>query len=719
MKTTKPIKTTKPFRANAHLLKLLGDELIGDDRLAVFELVKNSYDADATVVDVTLNLKEEQSNIIVWDKDGNGMDENTILTKWMEIGTDSKRNQNKIRSKKFDRLPLGEKGVGRLAVHKLGTKLIVNTKSENNPEYKITIDWPSLIENANYIEDTKVDIEELLQPEFFKNGTGTRIKINSLNNKDWTRGEIRQLKRLLTSLISPFDAASDFNVNFLVPGREKDLLDTLDRQDILESSLWKYTFTIDEQGLFSYSYNYTPPSLFKELINKEAFDDDIKLELIKPTKEESLAREKKIREKLLLNSEDLNGIGPITGNFYVFLKDNKVLNAQGASQTIKTYLEEQSGIRVYRDGIRVFNYGEPNDDWLGLNAGRINSPGKKIDTGMVIAGIDLSLEESFGLREKTNREGFDDNSTFRLLKWIMASVIEHFHISHREDRGKLSDYILGKNSDNSDSSKKFAELVNDVRKSIKKHNIEEELGGKINQIESDFKQMRDVTVMSGIAGINLAVIFHEVERGVDELNESIKRTDDYEKLLKRADHLAKLLEGFAPLLRRNERKKFSIKALAQRVIELTEHRFEHHNIIISCPIISGESEDFEITAPFGLLQATMNNLIDNSIHWTSLKAEKKEGSYKPGIRIESLPTFFKEGPAIVVLDNGDGFTMSPEQAIQPFKSNRPSGMGVGLYYVDKVMETIGGKLLICDAKELDIADAYDGAAVVLIFKKEK
>ena len=714
------MKTTKPFRANAHLLKLLGDELIGDDRLAVFELVKNAYDADATSVDVILNLNDKQSNIIVWDKDGSGMDEETILTKWMEIGTDSKRSQNKVKSTKFDRLPLGEKGVGRLAVHKLGTKLTVNTRSKQNSEFKITIDWPSLIDNANYIEDTAVDIEELNEPEFFQNDeTGTRIEINDLNNKNWTRREIRQLKRLLTSLISPFDAASDFNVNFSVPGREKDLLDTMERQDILESSLWKYTFIIDEQGLFSYSYNYTPPPLFKELINKEVFADDIKLELIKPTKEEFLAREKKLREKLLLNSEDLKDIGPITGTFYVFLKDNKVLNAQGASQTIKTYLEEQSGIRVYRDGIRVFNYGEANDDWLGLNAGRINSPGKKIDTGMVIAGIDLSLEDSQGLKEKTNREGFDDNAAFRRLKWIMTSVVEHFHLAHREDREKLSNYISGKNLDNSDTSKKFDEIIDDVRKSIKKHKIEEELGGKINQIESDFKQMRDVTVMSGIAGINLAVIFHEVERGVDELNESIKRTDDYEKLLKRADHLAKLLEGFAPLLRRNERKNFSIKALAQRVIELTEHRFDYHNIVMSCPITSGESEDFQITAPFGLLQATLNNLIDNSIHWTSLKAEKSGETYKPAIRIESLPTFFKEGPAIAVLDNGDGFTMSPEQAIQPFKSNRPSGMGVGLYYVDKVMETIGGKLLICDAKELDISEAYDGAAVVLIFKKEK
>lgn len=714
------MKTTKPFRANAHLLKLLGDELIGDDRLAVFELVKNSYDADATVVDVTLNLNGDKSNIIVWDKDGNGMDKNTILTKWMEIGTDSKRNKNKVRSIKFDRLPLGEKGVGRLAVHKLGSKLIVNTRSKDNSEYKITIDWPSLIDNANYIEDTKVDIEELKEPEIFKNGqTGTRIEINNLNNQDWTRGEIRQLKRLLTSLISPFEAASDFNVNFSVPGREDDLKDLMESQDILSSSLWEYTFTIDEQGLFSYSYNYAPPSLFKVLLEAESLEDDVKLELIKPTKEEFYSREKTIREKLLLNSGDLNDIGSITGTFYVFLKDNKVLNAQGASKTVKDYLKEQSGVRIYRDGIRVFNYGEPSDDWLGLNAGRINSPGKKIDTGMIIAGIDLDLEGSSGLKEKTNREGFDDNHTFKRFKWIMASVVEHFHRCHRDDREKLSDYLSGKVIDNSDTTKKFAEIIDEVRRSIKKHNIEEELGGKINQIESDFKQMRDVTVTSGIAGINLAVIFHEVERGVDELNESIKRTDDYTKLLKRADHLAKLLEGFAPLLRRNERKKFSMKALALRVLELTEHRFEHHNIVISCPLISGESEDFEITAPFGLLQATMNNLIDNSIHWTSLKAEKDGEPYRPGIRIESLPTFFKEGPALAILDNGPGFTMSPEQAIQPFKSDRPSGMGVGLYYVDKVMETIGGKLLICDAKELDISDAYDGAAVVLIFKKEK
>ena len=222
-----------------------------------------------------------------------------------------------------------------------------------------------------------------------------------------------------------------------------------------------------------------------------------------------------------------------------------------------------------------------------------------------------------------------------------------------------------------------------------------------------------------IAGINLAVIFHEVERGVDDLNESIRRSDDYETLRKRAEHLAELLEGFAPLLRRNEQKTFNIKALTQRIVGLNEHRFKHHQITMSCPINNDESDSFEVTAPFGLLQATLTNLIDNAIHWTSLKAEMEGDTYTPAIRIDSLLNWFKEGPALVVMDNGPGFSLTPEEAIQPFKTSRPGGMGVGLYYADKVMETIGGRLQICDSEDLDLPEAYRGAVVVMIFRKDK
>ncbi|ELA7820172.1 ATP-binding protein [Vibrio alginolyticus] len=713
-KDSKPL--IQPFKANAHLLKLLGDELIGDDRLAVFELVKNAYDANATSVDVTLNLNSANPNIIIWDHEGFGMTQDDILNKWMEIGTNSKRSKNKVRTPApLNRLPLGEKGVGRLAVHKLGKQLTINTRAENAPEHQITIDWPKLIGEAQYIEDTRVTITPLDTPKYFASETGTRIEISDLNNTHWTRGDLRRLKRLLTSLISPFKSVSDFDVKLKVPGREKDVADLLEAQDILDKALWTYDFIIDEDGQFSSTYVFNPPQTFKELASASLEVKDEKLELLEPSKEEELAREELIRESLLLKPEDLKGIGSISGTFYIFMKSPAVLSAVGSPQLIKEYLKEQSGVRVYRDGIRVFNYGEGKDDWLGLNAGRINMPGQKIDTGMVIGGIDLNLEDSSGLNEKTNREGFDENDTYKRYRWIVASVVEDFHLKHRKDREALDMYLKGDVKDASPATTRFAESIEDIKKTIKKHKLEEEMSGKVAQIESDYHQMREVTLSSGIAGINLAVIFHEVERGVDDLNESIRQSDDYETLLKRAEHLAELLEGFAPLLRRNEQKTFNIKALTQKIVKLNQHRFEHHNVTISCPINTGESESFDVTAPYGLLQATLTNLIDNSIHWTNLKAEKEGNDFKPAIRIDSLPNWFKEGPALVVMDNGPGFSLTPEEAIQPFKTSRPGGMGVGLYYSDKVMETIGGRLQICNPEDLDLPEAYQGAVVVMIF----
>ena len=710
-----------PFKARAHLLKLLGDELIGDDRLAIFELVKNAYDADAVRVDVVLELDSEDPKITVRDYGGHGMSESTILNKWMEIGTDSKRKENRTRSPIFHRMPLGEKGVGRLAVHKLGTDLTVNTRAEGDSEYRIKIDWPLLIDDAEYIEDTKVNIEELEEPEIFSaDQTGTNIVIRKLNKTDWSRGDVRRLKRLLTSLVSPFNEVSDFDVNLSIPGREKDLADVLEAKDVLDRAIWRYDFLIDEDANFSYQYEYNPPSLFKELSQNKKQDDNIRLELIPPDKSKKSSRKNEDKEKLFLSGGDIEGIGPISGTFYVFLRDRKVLNALGSYQDVKNYLDEQTGVRIYRDGIRVFNYGEEDDDWLDLNAARINAPGKKVDTNMVIASVELNLEKSDSLKEKTNREGFDNDLNYKRFKWIVSSALENFYLLHKDDRDDINDYLKGiRERQRPDPQTRFSENIESIKGSLKKHGLEKEIGGKINQIEADYMQMRDVTISSGIAGINLAVIFHEVEREVDELNKAIKKNASRDLLLKRSDHLSKLLEGFAPLLRKNEQKTFSIKALAKRVIDLSEHRFVHHKVTMSCPLFTDESPDFEVKGPFGLLQAALNNLVDNSIHWTQWKAEKEGNGYQAAIRIFTLTDWFKEGPALIVADNGPGFELTPDEAIQPFKSTRPAGMGLGLYYSDKVMETIGGRLLITSGEEMELPKAYSGAAVVMIFKELK
>ena len=116
--------------------------------------------------------------------------------------------------------------------------------------------------------------------------------VSGLNNKNWTRGDLRRLKRMLTSLISPFKAVSDFDVNYSVPGREKDIADLLEANDILSKALWTYDFIIDEDGSFSCSYKFNPPSTFKELASNIKEEDNVRLQLLSPTKEETLARDK-------------------------------------------------------------------------------------------------------------------------------------------------------------------------------------------------------------------------------------------------------------------------------------------------------------------------------------------------------------------------------------------------------------------------------------------
>lgn len=712
--------TKAPFRANAHLLKLLGDQLIGDDRLAVFELVKNSYDADATKVEVQLNLNDEKPNVVVWDHDGHGMSKETILNKWMEIGTESKRNSNWVRSSRFNRLPLGEKGVGRLAVHKLGKVMQLNTRHEGQPEVKITIDWPELIDKANYIEDTQVVVEELTSPEYFpEESTGTRIVISDLNKTQWTRGDIRRLKRLLTSLTSPFKTASDFEVKLTVPGREREYFDVLDADDVINNALWKYEFEIDENANFSYKYSFLPPSLYSSLKEEHKEGSFESLELFPPTKEERLSRYFENRNDLVLKPSDLKNIGPIKGCFYVFSRDKEILNAIGAYQSIRQYLDDNTGIRVYRDGIRVFNYGEQNDDWLGLNAMRVNNPSKRIAVNLVIGNIELSLEKSRGLQEKTNREGFDENEDFVRFRFIAFSIMEHFHLQHLNSRKKLQESKIGNQKKEKLPTQRFDENIQQLKSGLKRHNLGKELGGQLDKIEADYKQMRQVT-LSAVTGVNLSVIFHEVERGIVQLNSDIQKNLDYQTLRERSEHLAKLLEGFAPLLKKSGNKKLPAKVLIEGALDFSQHRFAFHNVITSSPISTGEAPDFEVNGPSNLLLAAINNIVDNAIHWTGLKKAKKDNeNYQPAIQITTLTDFFKEGPAIVILDNGHGFELAPDEAIQPFNTTRPGGMGVGLYYADQVMESIGGKIIISNSSELDLPETYCGAAVALVFNKDK
>lgn len=127
------------FQVKPRLLTLLGDQLIRDANLAVFELVKNAYDANATKCSVILENPDDSSraHIIIQD-DGTGMDEHILRDVWMMIATDHKalqRAHNSRTAPPFNRFPLGEKGLGRLSIH----KLVISFRW--SPEQKAAMNW--------------------------------------------------------------------------------------------------------------------------------------------------------------------------------------------------------------------------------------------------------------------------------------------------------------------------------------------------------------------------------------------------------------------------------------------------------------------------------------------------------------------------------------------------------------------------------------------------
>ena len=143
------------FRARARLLSIIGKDLISDESIAIIELVKNSYDADATRVEVTMGslLDAEKSFVEVKDN-GIGMTLDIILNKWMEIGTSSKLQDNSERiSKKFNRPFLGEKGVGRFAADKLGSKLQLTTRAEMSDEEVVLETDTEIYGTDTYLEE--------------------------------------------------------------------------------------------------------------------------------------------------------------------------------------------------------------------------------------------------------------------------------------------------------------------------------------------------------------------------------------------------------------------------------------------------------------------------------------------------------------------------------------------------------------------------------------
>lgn len=768
-------KDIHKIKAKSHILNLLGNQLIGNDGLAIFELVKNSYDADADEVNINfIDLNTATQKIVIED-DGHGMSPAVINNIWLTIGTDSKRGQNRKPSPKYGRISLGNKGVGRLAVHKLARNITLQTQTEGNIfSNQLSIDWKELIESKEYIQDLEVEVTQIGEP-LFKKGHGTRIILSGLYNTSWSKLALRDLVRKIENIKNPFNDIENFKVEIDAGQYNKWLEGLKSSTEILNDSLYQFKFSIsvskqnkslsdnayleylfrlqeeekeldiakkyrednnieldnqtaileenkkeeirihlDSFSIFKWSYKFTPPSLSKIQRNEIDEKHDGESFIIG-----DLFSDIDNKKGSYLRNRDLINIGNYGGRFYVFNQSSEILNYTSGGQVtaVKEYIKENCGIKIYRDNIRVYNYGETADDWLRLDSMKIQRTGDHFGKKVTIGAIELNLEQSEnGLQEKTNREGFDENYFYTKFQRITNQIYQFFEREAQGDKELIDEFIKGFKTVKRPG---FSETLEELNSKLAEKEIQNEFTPLLKRLEKDYSEMRDIMLNSGITGLNLAVVFHEVDREMRFINSDLNIENvNIEKIQGRIKNLIQLLDRLSPLLRQNKNINISASELSKVVIDIHKNRFKFHDIIFSSPLISKENPDFFIKGPGNLLSSMLSNLLDNAIYWTTIKREHEGNDYKCGIYLGTDMNSF-DGPAIIVADNGSGFSLDPEILTQPFKTLKPGGMGLGLYYTNLVMNMIGGKILFPDAKDLDIPKVYDGACIALIFPKSK
>lgn len=370
---------------------------------------------------------------------------------------------------------------------------------------------------------------------------------------------------------------------------------------------------------------------------------------------------------------------------------------------LKEYLDENGGIRIYRDGIRVYDFGEPGNDWLNLDIRRVNTPTARTSNNQILGVLRLRATASSDLREKTNREGFIENAAFADFRASVISVLTQVEAEKTKDQRRVRE-ALGRGT-----GKRVFEKLGELRDVLEEKGVLKEVESTLKAAEKELEIYRDQLLHAAVPGLTLGIMLHGVEKIVDELRAASARSVDPERIRGLVDRLYRAMRPVTNLLKNPNPGKTSAGALIKEAIFSVEIRLKRHGITLINGMDRG-TRDFPVQGSKQMLIASITNLIDNSIHWLEAKSPKQKLLYIGTSRE------LEDGPAIIVADNGPGFgSDDPEDLTSPFFTRRTGGMGLGLYVVSEVMRVNKGRVLFPDDGDIELPKGIDGAVVALQF----
>ncbi|MDR2407607.1 MAG: ATP-binding protein [Bacteroidales bacterium] len=727
----------KPY---ARLLTMLGEQLMKNERIALIEIIKNSYDADADWVKVSFqnftdNFEYNVASKIIIEDNGCGMSLDTIKNHWLNPATPDKLNKKREEKQKTakGRIIQGEKGIGRFAMLKLGKKITITTRQKNGgSEYVIVYDFSRydndfLTEDGKektlFLDDLDISLTER-KPEYFVERS---ISLGTRKRKAPLYGTVLQI--------------SDLKGTWTPNKVESTFFDTIKLNSIFISKKPEFEVVFyQDDKILSFSKDHLEKLWF--LLNEKSvlhikdgcFDNDTlsfefkinnqpkKIKIIDPR----ITGLRVFNERFGNGAEKLKKrkieCGSFRFEFYIFDLSVKAPARYRLDKENKNIIKANR-IYLYRDNIRVYPYGEPEDDWLRIDEyrGKI-AAGDFLSNDQVIGCINITQKGNPKLKDKTNREGLieEGNVTedFIVLLQTFLAYIRNFPFQKYKDNeeNKNKQDIFNTEQVASDFGLLRAATANNPR-----------LKGMVEKTEKNYKKEWEYLVQRAettedLAGVGLSVetashdMMSVMEKAIINLNTLINDLMSNDSIDK--DYLSKELQSIhwqMDFVRgklkdiqwlfkssKQKRRNIRVSEILQEVEKLYKISLANGHIDFR---VDPVGPPLVVKTTDAVLLQLFLNLIDNSIYW--LNQIDKESK-----RIEVLLDSNKG--VMIFSDNGPGINKDDVPYIfEAFYSGKgEDGRGLGLYIAKQLLERNDYSIRLAD---ISMEKKLSGANFVVSF----
>lgn len=733
-----------PFNVDAYTARLIGRENVSKLEGAVIELIKNTYDADASIC---LLYYDANADILYLADNGIGMTEEIIEKHWMTIGRSSKKTSYVT---KEGRIQTGAKGIGRFALDRIAEKCTMLTGTKDSAKKIVwKVDWSEFQGDMNITEVTADIQDEDISFETFFNGCGNREVVNLVKEKWEKNGTIFKMSHLHEKWSDVLVKHIRENLASLIPYELGEIYKIYcfdDKTDIHEAEVFSNT------DAFSYDYK------IEYEVGNEKDTQDVHYKIWRDEFDFGSAEDKILQNTGLLEekkyfhgipiertclfkdiiSNTENTIGKFKGVLYFSKISTTSMDRERFYQkdiSARTDARDTfGGIRIYRDSFRVRPYGDPKSsayDWLQLARRKTaSSAGVGTEKGVWRVRADQMLGSIFisrlniSLPDQSNREGIVETKEFHILKEFIIKMIELLEQDRQYVCRKLN--ILYNNTNKAETIEKAIR-----QKAQQKANSEKVISDKpwndglqdmtidpveaqtvldakdeqIEELQNELKMLRALAT----TGIITNTYIHEFKTLTHKLNMKIamakEAIDQYQDINEAGEYINEaneVREAFNSWFQvtiesvkndKRRRRKVDIAKIVTNLSESWNQTLSNKKIHVQ---FTNKSNEEIILKCFPYeIETIINNLITNSVaSFESIRVEKKQ----------ILINIFENDEFVIIdySDTGAGLTdiyrNNPEKILRAFETSKRDalgeliGTGMGMWIVNNTVLEYSGRI---------------------------